>query len=181
MYNMLISQSLYSLLITVLLVGQTPAIPANLSVPAGNKLFYRVFAKGTQIYRCTQDKSDTTHFSWTFIAPAADLYTHARYTHPAGKHYAGPTWENTDGSKVVGVKLQQADAPDPNAIPWLLLRSASTTGPGIFTKVTFIQRVNTAGGKAPSAIADKAHLGQEVQVPYTAEYLFYLAANSSAR
>jgi hypothetical protein len=175
---MLISQSLYSLLITVLLVGQTPAIPSNLAVPAGNKLFYHVFAKGTQIYRCTQDKSDTTRFSWTFIAPAADLYKKANHTHPAGKHYAGPTWESTDGSKVVGAKLQQADAPDTSAIPWLLLRPASTTGSGIFATVTFIQRINTAGGKAPSAIADKEHLGQEVQVPYTAEYLFYRAAKS---
>jgi hypothetical protein len=155
--------------------GQVPIIPPNLKVPAGNELFSRVYAKGFQIYRCTQDKSDSNHFSWVFIAPAADLYTHAKYTHPVGKHYAGPTWESTDGSKVVGVKLQQADAPDPNAIPWLLLRSASTTGSGIFTTVTFIQRLNTTGGKVPSAMADRAHLGQEVQVPYTAEYLFYRA------
>lgn len=170
---MIRSESLLIILVSFLLVSQPPS---NLAVPAGNKLFYRVFAKGTQIYRCTQDKSDTTHFSWTFIAPAADLYKKANYRHPAGKHYAGPTWESTDGSKVVGAKLQQADAPDPNAIPWLLLRSASTTGSGIFSKVTFIQRVNTTGGKSPSTMADRAHLGQEVQVPYTAEYLFYQAS-----
>src|ERR1700748_2748682 len=163
--HMIVSQSLYSLLIAFLPLGQPPA---NLAVPSGNKLSYHVFAKGAQVYRCTRDKSDTTHFSWTFIAPAADLYKKANYHHPTGKHYAGPTWESTDGSKVVGVKLQQADAPDPNAIPWLLLRSASTSGSGIFTKVTFIQRVNTVGGKAPSIPADRAHLDQEVQVPYTA-------------
>jgi Protein of unknown function (DUF3455) len=173
---MLVTKSFYGFILAIALFPANPRVPANLAVPSGNKLFYHVFAKGTQIYRCTRDKSDSNHFSWTFIAPAADLYTHAKYTHSAGKHYAGPTWESTDGSKVVGVKLQQADAPDPNAIPWLLLHSASTTGTGIFIKVTFIQRLNTTGGKAPSASADKAHLGQEVQVPYTAEYLFYRAS-----
>ena len=175
---MIRSESLLIILISFSLVSQPPS---NLNVPAGNQLFYHVFAKGTQIYRCTQDKSDSTHFTWTFIAPDAELFARANFRRSAGKHYAGPTWESTDGSKVVGVKLQQADAPDPNAIPWLLLRSASTAGSGIFTKVTFIQRLNTTGGKAPSTMADKAHLGQEVQVPYTAEYLFYQAVAKSAR
>jgi hypothetical protein len=155
--------------------GQDPIVPPNLQVPAGNQLHSHVFAKGVQIYRCTQDKVDTNLFSWTFVAPVADLYTDADYTHPAGRHYAGPTWESNDGSKVVGVKLQQADAPDKNAIPWLLLRAASVAGSGVFSKVTFIQRVRTAGGKAPSVIADRAHLGQEAQIPYTAEYFFYRA------
>ena len=155
----------------------TPSVPANLAVPPGNKQLLHVFAKGTQIYRCTRDKTDSTHFSWTFIAPAADLYKDANYRHPVGRHYAGPTWESTDGSKVTGAKLQQADAPKPDAIPWLLLRASSTTGSGIFTKTTFIQRLNTAGGKAPATIADQAHEGQEIQVPYTAEYFFYQAAD----
>ena len=40
---------------------------------------------------------------------------------------------------------------DPNAIPWLRLHAVSTEGPGIFADTTFIQRVNTTGGKAPAA------------------------------
>jgi Protein of unknown function (DUF3455) len=167
------------LLMAILLVLapnlQVPAIPPNLKVPAGNGLFVHVFAKGFQIYRCTLDKADTNHFSWAFVAPAADLYTDAGYTRPAGRHYAGPTWESTDGSKVIGAKLQQANAPDTGAIPWLLLRAAAVAGSGMYNKVTFIQRVNTRGGNVPSTIADRAHLGQEVQIPYTAEYFFYRA------
>jgi hypothetical protein len=34
-----------------------------------------------------------------------------------GGHYAGPTWEANDGSKVVGEVLQRADAPRPGAVP----------------------------------------------------------------
>jgi len=73
---------------------------------------------------------------------------------------------------VVGKVLASATA-DPNAIPWLLLKAKSTDGPGIFAEVTYIQRVNTVGGKAPTAPGD--YLGEEVRVPYTAEYFFYRA------
>ena len=155
------------------IAGKDPEVPSNLKVPAGNKLVFHVFAKGVQIYRCTQDAADTNRFSWSFVAPDAELYTRADYSGPVGRHYAGPTWESTDGSKVVGIKLQQADSPDPGAIPWLLLRSASDSGSGTLGKVTFIQRVHTSGGKAPATTADKAHKGQEVRVAYTAEYFFY--------
>jgi hypothetical protein len=158
--------------------GKDPVVPSNLKVPSGNKLVFHVFAKGVQIYRYTQDMADSNRFSWVFVAPEADLYAHANYSHPVGRHYAGPTWESTNGSKVVGLKLQQADSPDPDAIPWLLLRSASGSGPGIFNKVTFIQRVYTKGGKAPPVVADRAHKGQEVRIAYTAEYFFYREASA---
>jgi Protein of unknown function (DUF3455) len=153
--------------------AKTPIIPPILQVPPGNKLSFHVFAKGFQIYRCTADKTDSNRFTWVFVAPAADLYTHPNDRHPIGRHYGGPTWESTDGSKVTGTKLQQADAPDTNAIPWLLLRSASVSGSGIFGKITFIRRTNTKGGKMPPVPADQAHSGQEVRTPYTAEYYFY--------
>jgi hypothetical protein len=153
----------------------TLQIPPSLPVPPGNKLSFHVFAKGFQIYRCTTDKTDSSRFTWVFVAPAADLYRHPNDRHPVGRHYAGPTWESTDGSKITGTKLQQADAPDPNAIPWLLLSSASVSGSGIFGKITYVQRTNTKGGKMPSVPADRAHSGQEVRTPYTAEYYFYQA------
>jgi hypothetical protein len=63
--------------------------------------------------------------------------------------------------------------PDPTAIPWLLLQTVSTEGPGIFHRVTYIQRVNTTGGLAPPAPGSS--IGAEVEVPYTAEYYFYRA------
>ena len=61
--------------------------------------------------------------------------------------------------------------PDPTAIAWLLLEAALSEGPGIFHKVTFIQRVNTVGGTAPSEPG--AFVGEVARVPYTTEYFFY--------
>ena len=64
-----------------------------------------------------------------------------------------------------------------NAIPWLLLEAKSTAAPGIFANVSYIQRVNTAGGMAPGTPGTP---GQVVRVPYTAEYYFYRANPSLA-
>ena len=63
--------------------------------------------------------------------------------------------------------------PTATAIPWLLLGAASTEGPGVFDHVTFVQRLNTAGGKAPANPGTT--VGEEARVAYTAEYYFYAA------
>jgi hypothetical protein len=75
---------------------------------------------------------------------------------------------------VVGALQQQAASPDPGAIPWLLLKAKSNEGTGTFSKVTYIQRVDTAGGKAPSDGCDQAHADAEARVDYTAYYYFYV-------
>jgi hypothetical protein len=63
-----------------------------------------------------------------------------------GKHYKGPVWEAADGSKVGGQVQQRANAPNANAVPWLLLKATSNQGTGTFARVTYIQRVDTEGG-----------------------------------
>jgi hypothetical protein len=60
---------------------------------------------------------------------------------------------------------------DQDAIPWLRLQALTSEGPGIFANTTFIQRVNTTGGKAP--FTDGTFVGQVARVPYTADYFFY--------
>ena len=62
---------------------------------------------------------------------------------------------------------------DSDAVPWLLLKATSTEGHGIFSRVTYIQRVNTVGGVAPTEPG--TYVGEEVSVPYTTEYYFYRA------
>ena len=89
-----------------------------------------------------------------------------------GIHFGGPTWQSNSGSKVVGTVIEHC-TPDPDAIPWLLLEAESTEGPGIFDRVTYIQRVNTVGGNAPTVPG--AFAGQVARVPYTADYFFYRA------
>ena len=133
----------------------------KLQVGAGHKVCFRAFALGEQIYRWDGA-------SWVFVAPEAVLYD--QDGEEVGTHYAGPTWESDSGSKVVGRVLERATS-DPDSIPWLKLEAASTAGPGIFKDVTFIQRVNTIGGKAPAEAG--AYVGEVVRVPYVADYYFY--------
>ena len=93
-----------------------------------------------------------------------------------GKHYGGPTWESDDGSKVVGQVLEKVDSGEPSAIPWLLLAAKSSSGSGVFERVKNIQRLNTAGGKAPSAASCSRDVaGAEARVPYQATYVFFAA------
>jgi hypothetical protein len=92
---------------------------------------------------------------------------------PLIKHFAGPSWQATDGSTVVGEVTAKDNGPDTMAIPWLLLRAKSTTGTGPLSHTQSIQRINTVGGKAPPGGCGATLSGSEVRVHYTADYLFY--------
>jgi hypothetical protein len=70
------------------------------------------------------------------------------------------------------VKARDA-GPDPSAIPWLLLSAKSNSGAGVFSQVKSIQRLQTVGGKAPSAPCGQDNTKQVVRVPYKATYYFY--------
>jgi hypothetical protein len=151
----------------------TRALPEALKVPAGQVLVVSARGAGAQIYTCTADKDDPIRFSWTLKEPEATLRD--KSGKPLGKHYAGPTWEAPDGSKVVGEVVAKTDAPDAAAIPWLLLRAKSTSGTGIFSTIASIQRLRTVGGKPPATGCDKDRAGKEARVSYSAQYLFYAA------
>jgi hypothetical protein len=155
--------------------GQGVVVPAALQVPTGSSLLLHVYAKGVQVYVCTAAVSDTGKYTWVLQEAKATLYTTAGLSEKAGRHYFNaahhPVWETTDGAGVEGAKLQQADAPDPGSVPWLLLKASAGTGK--LAPTAFIQRVNTKGGKAPSVGADANHKGATLEVGYTAEYLFY--------
>lgn len=148
-------------------------VPAALKAPADQTLSLEAHAKGVQIYECKASKADPKAFEWTFKAPEAELYDGAGAR--IGKHFAGPTWESTDESKVVGAVKAKDDGPDPGAIPWLLLGAASSSDTGVLGRTLSIQRLETKGGKAPATGCDAAHAGSEARVPYTATYDFYVA------
>jgi hypothetical protein len=150
---------------------QTPDVPGNLKVPEGQMVLLKAVGQGVQIYACGAKASDPTHFEWVFKAPEADLVDDKG--EKIGKHYAGPTWEANDSSKVVGEVLERADAPRTRTVPWLLLKAKSNQGDGRFKSVTYIQRVNTEGGAAPRDGCDAQHGGAEARVDYKAIYYFY--------
>jgi hypothetical protein len=143
-------------------------IPPALQPPVSEKLILQLRGKGDQIYTC---QSEGGQFYWTLKAPEAQLSDIKEQ--PFGKHFAGPTWQSNDGSRVTGKLLVSLDSPDVESIPWLLLKVVSHTGTGVLSRATTIQRLHTQGGKAPSSGCDSDHVNQEVRVPYSADYLFY--------
>jgi len=145
-------------------------VPSTLQ-PEGQRLAERVAARGVQIYECRAMPGAVGGAHWAFVAPEAELLD-ARGA-VAGKHYAGPHWEALDGSKVVGAVKARADAPQADAIPWLLLSAKSVGGPGRFANVTSVQRIHTVGGMAPPKACDAASIGKTERVPYTADYLLF--------
>jgi len=146
-------------------------IPAALRVADSALLIRQTHGVGAQIYRCRTDKDDPTRFAWALKEPEAELFDRSGVK--IGKHYAGPTWEARDGSKVIGEVVARADSANSNAIPWLKLTAKSTSGPGIFASVRFIQRLHTVGGNAPSDGCNAGAADREVRVSYSADYWFY--------
>ena len=125
-------------------------------------------AKGVQIYRVPSKKDQAGAYEWAFVAPEADLFD--TNGSKIGRHYAGPHWESTDGSKIAGMVKANSDAPQADAIPWLLLVTKSVGPQGLFSKITSIQRVNTVGGVAPKTGCSQSTVGTNKRIPYTADY-----------
>jgi hypothetical protein len=143
--------------------------PAVLQPAGGERELTTLTAKGVQIYECRTKKDAPGATEWVFVAPEAELFDHAGK--PVGRHYGGPTWESADGSRLVGKVAAKVDAPEPGAIPWLLLTTQSVGTPGAFSKVSAIQRLNTEGGVAqPAAGCSAAALGKTERVGYLADY-----------
>jgi len=149
--------------------AQPASLPENLRVPESQPLLLRAAARGAQIYTCKAKAAEPAGFEWVLKAPEAELFDGRGAK--IGRHYAGPTWESVDGSRVVGEVVQRS--PAQGAIPWLLLRAKSNEGAGALAGVKYIQRVDTVGGVAPSAGCDAAHAGAEARVDYSANYDFY--------
>jgi hypothetical protein len=150
-----------------------PTVPDKLKPPAGATLAARFHATGSQIYTCKAATGGAGGYTFQLKAPAADLRDEACAV--VGKHAAGPVWESvTDNSKVQGMKLTEDPAPGGGAIAWLLLKSVQNWGTsGVFWRTTYVQRVDTVGGLAPTTGCDAGKVDTEMSVPYTANYYFY--------
>jgi hypothetical protein len=142
--------------------ADTITVPPEIAVPPGNTQVAQFGAAGVQVYQCTAA-------SWTFLEPAAQLFDLSGH---AAIHFRGPSWESIqDGSLVTGKAI--ASSPVPGSIPQLLLQATSTRGSGLFGAVTYIQRLATSGGAAPTTACTD---GQTQGVAYTAVYRFYTAS-----
>ena len=142
-----------------------PGVP-GLDPQDGSKVFLIGHGVGVQIYACNG-------VAWSFVAPRADLF--ADNGQLIIHHFGGPSWEARDGSTVVGTVVNKV-TPDQTAIPWLLLsaKPAEDSKPGRLAHTSFIQRINTVGGiQPPASDCNAGTAGTQVEVPYTADYVFW--------
>jgi hypothetical protein len=170
---------------------EVPPVPSNIEVPDGNEVFLVGHAFGTQNYICLPAGKS---FQYTLFTPQATLFrddvtqltTHFFSPNPAE---AGTpiraTWQHSRDTSSVWARVVTGDASsDPNfveegAVAWLKLTVVGTEegpdGGDTLAKTTFIQRLNTSGGLAPSNCRSKADVGRQAFVPYIADYFFYRA------
>ena len=142
--------------------AETP-LPDAIAAP-GETVVLTVHAEGAQVYECKAGADGKS--AWAFREPIATLLVDGK---TVGRHYAGPNWEHSDGSAVVGKAAGNAPGATPGDIAWLKLSVASQRGSGVLTGVTTVQRINTKGGKLEGT-CDKA--GSFSSAPYSAEYVF---------
>jgi hypothetical protein len=173
-----------------------PAVPGNLNVDEGNEVFLVGHGVGTQNYVCVPSTTSASGFAFSLFTPEATLFNKegkqliTHFFSPNSDPTVKPpeagtirvTWEDSrDSSRVWAMLLEQSTDErfvQKDAVAWLKLQTVGTdegtTGPGRLTKVTFIQRLNTAGGLAPkSGCSTFEDLGRRVFVPYSADYFFY--------
>ena len=130
----------------------------------GEAVVLSVHAEGAQVYECKAGADGKS--AWAFREPIATLIVDGK---TIGRHYAGPNWEHSDGSAVVGKTIGNAPGATANDIAWLKLEVISRRGSGVLAGVTTVQRINTQGGKLEGA-CDK--IGSFRSAPYAAEYVF---------
>ena len=104
--------------------GSARAEPSRDDVAAlAGTIVQKLHAVGAQIYECEADAQG--QLAWTFREPIASLMN-GRQT--VGRHFAGPSWEMADGSRIMGKVVAQAAAPSTSDIPWLKLEVSARTG-----------------------------------------------------
>jgi len=156
--------------LTLLLLGSLARVSAaetplpDAIAALGESVVLSVHAEGAQVYECKA--ASDGKLAWAFREPIATLLLDGK---TVGRHYAGPNWEHSDGSAVVGKVAGSAPGATANDIAWLKLAVISQRGSGVLTGVTTVQRINTRGGKLDGA-CDKA--GAFSSAPYSAEYVF---------
>ena len=104
-------------------------------------------AEGAQVYECKAGADGKP--AWTFREPIATLLVDGK---TVGRHYAGPSWEHSDGSAVVGKVAGSAPGIAANDIAWLKLEVVSRRGNGVLAPAS-----RPCSGSIPAAASSMAH------------------------
>jgi hypothetical protein len=138
-------------------------LPATIAVKAGAPVA-QLQAAGAQIYVCAKNAAGA--LNWTFREPVATLLEGGK---TVGRHFAGPTWEFDDGSRVVGEPVSEAPGTTAKDAAWLKLSVKEPAKSGLVAGATSILRIDTKGGVFEGACDREGELHSE---PYTATYVF---------
>ena len=175
-----------------------PTTPIDIAVPEGNSPFLVGHAVGTQGYTCLPTANGGTAWSTTarpeatlftkFFGQEIQIITHFTSINENPKPdvtvplSGNATWQSSfDTSKVWAAAVGHIDAgadpascPNKGAIQCLLLKSLGNqqgpTGGRLLDNVSFVQRLNTKGGSAPTSTCT---VGQTQLQGYTADYYFF--------
>ncbi|MBO9646476.1 MAG: DUF3455 domain-containing protein [Pseudacidovorax sp.] len=149
-------------------------LPAPVQVPAGQRVALETVGAGTITYECRAKADMAGQYEWFFVGPDARLMD--RSGKAIGRYYGPPaTWESMDSSKVTATQVAVAPGGAGN-IPLQLVKANPAMGMGAMQGVSYIQRVATKGGVAPTLPCGQASLGQKQVVNYQADYIFYKPA-----
>ena len=180
-----------------------PSVPDNIDInilEPGNVAFLVGHGVGTQNYICSKSGTGVKYVLFTPQATLFDdddkqIITHYFSPNPFERNTDpavvadGPirvTWQDKDTSTIWGSAALQdggdastdAQFVAKDAVAWLRVKilgaEAGPTGGDKLAQTTFVQRLNTQGGLAPSTgCASLDDLGNKAFVPYTADYFFY--------
>jgi hypothetical protein len=166
-----------------------PPLPPDLDeVPAPNEVVFVGHAIGTQNYVCLPSGSGV---AWSLFTPQATLFR--RHGQQLTTHFFSPNpeesgtpvraaWQHSRDSSTVWGRVTDFSSDSnfvaPGAIPWLTLEQAGVhegpAGGDQLTEITFIQRLNTVGGSAPTTgCSVPTDVGKRAFVPYRADYFFF--------
>jgi hypothetical protein len=162
-----------------------PPVPTDLEVPATEEAFLVGHGVGTQNYIC-QPAASLGRVAWTLFTPQATLFsddaeqltTHFFSINPVEPNTVRVTWEDSRDTSTIWARLLKSATVTPDAVAWLKLevvgRRLGPTGGNTLFGTTFVQRLNTEGGLAPSTGCDNPQdIGGKAFIPYTADYFFY--------
>lgn len=83
----------------------------------------------------------------------------------------GLAWKIAGGGVVHWSVKASVNAPQSADAPWVLFSSEPSGGRDLLDQVTYVQLLGTGGGAPPASLGQ---LGEQVKVPYTGRYVFYV-------
>ncbi|WP_313700113.1 DUF3455 domain-containing protein [Achromobacter sp.] len=145
--------------------------PQIMQVPADNRIVWQAPAEGAITYECRLTQTDGARYAWIIAGAAATLG--AGQSGQTGTYKSPPeTWRAADGSTLTGMETVRANAGPDRLYDQLVLANPSS-GVGVLTGVTYIQRFVRAGGGVPQSSCSAANKGHREQVKYQADYVFW--------